>query len=195
MDSRNLDILRAAQAMFMRYGFGKTTIGDIATEAGVARQTVYNAFSSKVEILRAVVRMVGDETLVEVKKFWEPLASIDQKLTAFHDLAVLKWFEALRSAPDWADLLEGLHVASSEELSAVQRSWLAAIQEMLFQYPEVQKLPEGALDEIVEFFHSASMNAKYGADDIAHLRRRLATIKTATLLLIETQSVSSSCRM
>ena len=47
MDERHLDILKAAWAMFARYGFGKTTMSDIANEAGVARQTVYNAFSSK----------------------------------------------------------------------------------------------------------------------------------------------------
>ena len=63
-------ILNAATVMFARYGYAKTTIGDIVTEAGVARQTVYNSFSSKEEILRAVVQRSGDQMHNAVINAW-----------------------------------------------------------------------------------------------------------------------------
>ena len=57
MNSRTQNILEAAQIVFARYGVSKTTMSDIAREAGVARQTVYNAFATKNEVLREVVRL------------------------------------------------------------------------------------------------------------------------------------------
>ncbi|MEO1554752.1 MAG: helix-turn-helix domain-containing protein, partial [Pseudomonadota bacterium] len=67
MDAKTEHIVRAGWAMFARYGYAKTTMSDIATEAGVARQTVYNAFASKEDILRAVVRVAGEESLTSVQ--------------------------------------------------------------------------------------------------------------------------------
>ena len=40
-------ILEAAEACFARFGITKTTLGDVASEAGVARVTVYRQFADK----------------------------------------------------------------------------------------------------------------------------------------------------
>lgn len=44
-------IVRAARKCFERYGFAKTTMDDIAREAGISRPTIYNYFPGKAEIL------------------------------------------------------------------------------------------------------------------------------------------------
>ncbi len=56
-------ILAAATELFSRDGYLTTTMGDIAAEAGVAVQTLYLAYGSKVGILSAAhdVAIVGDE--------------------------------------------------------------------------------------------------------------------------------------
>jgi AcrR family transcriptional regulator len=45
-------ILRAAGALFVERGYGRTTIADIAGAAGVAPETVYAAFKNKPTLLR-----------------------------------------------------------------------------------------------------------------------------------------------
>jgi AcrR family transcriptional regulator len=47
-------IVEAARALFRSRGYGATTLQSIATEAGVAVQTVYAVYSSKVGLLRAL---------------------------------------------------------------------------------------------------------------------------------------------
>lgn len=177
-------IVAAAANMFARYGYAKTTIGDIATEAGVARQTVYNAFQGKEEILRAVVRKAGEDTFVAVIEAWSKASSIDEKLTAFHDLGPIKWYEAIRAAPDWADLMEGLHKAASEEMAAQDLQWRTALAEVLQADASNGGPNPSSRHDLVDFFYSTSMNAKYGSSDVAQLRSRLATIRAATLALI-----------
>lgn len=48
-------MLSAARTLFVTKGYGQTTIGAIATEAGVAVQTVYAAFGSKGAMLIALL--------------------------------------------------------------------------------------------------------------------------------------------
>jgi AcrR family transcriptional regulator len=56
-------VLAAAQRLFVGKGYTATTMADIAAEAGVAMQSVYNAGTSKADLLQRVVEVVvaGDE--------------------------------------------------------------------------------------------------------------------------------------
>ena len=185
MSEKNHKIVTAAANMFARYGYSKTTMGDIATEAGVARQTVYNAFPGKEEILRAVARQAGEDTFAAVMEIWSKAGSIEEKLTAFHEIGPIKWYEAIRAAPDWADLIDGLHKAASEEIAAQDIKWRAALSEVLQVPASKDAAHQSDNYDIVDFFYSTSMNAKHGAVNVGHLRSRLATIKAATLTLIK----------
>ena len=56
-------VLAAAQRMFLAQGYAATTVGDIATAAGVSVETVYKAFGNKPGLIKAVVdvAIVGDD--------------------------------------------------------------------------------------------------------------------------------------
>jgi hypothetical protein len=48
--------------------------------------------------------------------------------------------------------------------------------------PDTEPLIE--YEDLVDFFHAGSLNAKYGAEDVEHLRRRLKSILVATTKLL-----------
>lgn len=54
-DERQEQILRAAAAVIIRQGYDKTTMSDIADEAGVSRGTVYLYFKGKEELFDALL--------------------------------------------------------------------------------------------------------------------------------------------
>lgn len=58
-----LKVVEAAQHLFVAKGYVATTMDDIAREAGVARQTVYQAGSSKAELMHRVIDLAvaGDD--------------------------------------------------------------------------------------------------------------------------------------
>jgi AcrR family transcriptional regulator len=62
------EILAAAQRLFERAGYAATTVPAIAAEAGVALKTVYLAFGTKANLLRALwdQRLAGDEAATPV---------------------------------------------------------------------------------------------------------------------------------
>ncbi|MBV9120340.1 MAG: TetR/AcrR family transcriptional regulator [Chloroflexi bacterium] len=60
---REQEILKAAQDVFFEKGFERTSIDDIAERVGIGKGTVYLHFTSKEEILLAIMR-VGAEGIV-----------------------------------------------------------------------------------------------------------------------------------
>ncbi len=69
-------ILGAAHGLFVTHGHGRTTIADIAAEAGVAPETVYAAFKNKPALLYRAwdVAVGGDDRDVPVLERPEPRA-------------------------------------------------------------------------------------------------------------------------
>jgi AcrR family transcriptional regulator len=61
-------IREAAEGLFLANGYVATSMTQIATAAGVSRPTVFNAFGSKVGLLKEVadVRLAGDDAPVEL---------------------------------------------------------------------------------------------------------------------------------
>lgn len=173
-------IVIAAQSMFARYGYGKTTMADIAAEAQIARQTVYNAFPNKEAVLRAVVRHTAQETLRAVQALWVKTPDLEKNLKDFHLLGPVAWFDAVRASPDWATLIEGMNNAACEEMEQMDRAWRAALIALIEQRGATFSIP---INDVVDFFYSASLHAKRGVQTREALKKRLETIRAATLAM------------
>ncbi len=61
-------IIDAAKKLMQQYGLSKTTMEDIAREAGKGKSTLYHYFKSKEEIFDAVINLEMDELFHSVKK-------------------------------------------------------------------------------------------------------------------------------
>ena len=178
-------ILAAATKMFARYGFAKTTINDIVAEAGVARQTLYNTFASKEDILRGVVKLSGDQIYAHVLDAWKELNDLNEKLAAYHETFVIALYQTIQSSPDWNELVEGIYAAAADEMANQDVLWRAALMDIFKDAKSSDLVPQIEYEDLVDFFHAGSLNAKYGVEDVEHLRRRLNSILVATSKLLE----------
>ena len=75
-----LRIIRAARELFVTKGYGRTTLVEIAREAGVAVETVYAAFGTKATLLRQTwdVDFRGDEEDIPLFDRAEMQAILDE---------------------------------------------------------------------------------------------------------------------
>ena len=73
-------ILLAAEACYLRLGVGKTTMDDIAREAGVSRPTVYRHYANRDELILGVLLSRARNLLDRARLFIDTRGRIDDKL-------------------------------------------------------------------------------------------------------------------
>ena len=52
-------ILTSAEELFLKYGYSKSTMDEIASEAGVSKKTLYTCFLTKEELMRELILKMG----------------------------------------------------------------------------------------------------------------------------------------
>lgn len=187
MNERTKSILEAAQTVFAKYGVAKTTMSDIAQAAGVARQTVYNAFATKNDILREALRVEIENTISMVSDAWQRCDTLGARIQVFHDLGPLRWYEAIQSYPDLAELYEGLHVVAADELARGKTAWEQLFREMFEAHGIACKDPSISTAALADFMYYSAKNAKYEADGMDGLKQRLYMSKVALLQMTDQQ--------
>src|SRR5262245_49992634 len=66
-DARQRNLLNASLGVFLRYGFRKTSMEEVARAAQISRQGLYLHFKTKEDLFRATVRHFLVSTLAEVR--------------------------------------------------------------------------------------------------------------------------------
>ena len=181
MSDRNTRIIEAAGRLFSRYGVSKTTMNDIAREAGVARQTLYNAYPSKDEILRGAVQSHLRKTLDEIVEAWMRVDGLDAKLQLFFDLGPLAWYDQVKSSPEMEELVDGIHSVAKAEMEHFEAQWIRAFQREL----EVAGVLAEDRSALADFVYSSATNAKYSAGSRDILVKRLELLRKAVVRLVQ----------
>ena len=120
-------IREAADALFLEHGYLATSMDDIATRAGVSRQTVFSAFGSKASLLKEAfdVRLAGDDEPLTVAERPEAQRVLEQTepsalLRAQADFFIVT---TMRVLPLWPAMVAGAATdpACNEVLEALDR--------------------------------------------------------------------------
>jgi len=180
MSERDKSILEAAYRVFTRFGIAKTTMADVAQEAGVARQTVYNAYQNKEDLLRAVTRKGILATEESTLAAWAEPLSFEEKLDRFFELVPLAWYDLEQASPQVAELFDGIHRIAGAEIEEAATRWRGHFTALLESHFDGQSIDIPAL---ADFIYSTAKNAKYGAQTRAEVEARLAMLKAGVLAL------------
>jgi AcrR family transcriptional regulator len=115
-------IVGAASRLFLEHGYHATSIGRIASEAGVAVQTIYNAVGSKRDLLSQVLDLAaaGERSPVPVPQFMRDQAEREPDPRRVIAQLVEFWRGALpRTAPVFRMIREA--AAVDPEIAALER--------------------------------------------------------------------------
>jgi AcrR family transcriptional regulator len=131
----NKRILLAARSLFVTQGFQKTSMEDIARDAGVSRLTVYRYFGTKKELLRTLFmyaagifkcmnESIGDD---EMKN---PLAFVNifqRELSKLGDTSLLGRFDELRRV--YPDIFEEYGAIRKTALDGVFDKFISVLKQ------------------------------------------------------------------
>jgi len=82
-DEKKGQLLNAARTVVARFGYRKTTLEDIAAEAGVSRATLYYYFPNKEEVFRALIVHEIERFQSVLLEAVDPDAPADERLMSF----------------------------------------------------------------------------------------------------------------
>ena len=178
-------IVAAAIQCFVRYGARKTSMADIASAAGVSRQTLYDSFDGKDGLIRAAIRFVTDQSLQKVREGVAGLSDFADQLDVYFQHTVIESFELLQTAADMEDLMAGHNAAGKEEIEASHQRHEALMTELLMPYAAPLKSLGLSPEAQAHYLIVVIMNLKYSAQTRADLDGLLATLKTGTLAVLK----------
>ena len=99
-------ILTAARSVFLRYGYKRVNMNDIAEAAGVSRPALYVLFKNKEEIFIGVYLQWVDETVAAIKNEMEKLEAPEQKLMCAFELWTVRPFELVMQSVEAKELID-----------------------------------------------------------------------------------------
>lgn len=105
---RNHDprIIEAATSVFLRYGFRKTTMGDLAQAAGLSRPALYLRYCNKEQVFEAVLGTVASRILGEIRAGLSHHGTALEKLRFAFDRWAVQPFRMMQGSPEAKDLMD-----------------------------------------------------------------------------------------
>ena len=120
LNTKQLGVVQAATDVFLRYGFARTTMADIAQAAGMSRPALYLVFPSKDDVFSAVVHTMSHQALSELRTALSAMPTVSEKLL----FACTNWgsrgYDLVRRYPDSKDILDLSFAAVREVYSDFQ---------------------------------------------------------------------------
>lgn len=130
-DSR---IIQAATSVFLRYGFRRTTMADLADAAGLSRPALYLRFCNKEKIFEAVLKDFAARTLEDIRAGLPDAGTPQARLRFAFECWAVRPFTMMKDSPDAKDLTncclgfaETVKAQSHAEFEAILAEILAAL--------------------------------------------------------------------
>jgi len=178
-------IIDAATRCFVRFGARKTSMNDIASDAGVSRQTIYDLFGGKDELICAAIRKITDHNLAEVRRLAGAHETLGEKLNVYFAQTIVKSFEMIATAGDPEDLITGHNKAGKAEIARSHARHEELVAEFLTPYENALKTAGLTAMSQAHFLVTVAMGFKYGAADRTDLDQLLRDLKINCLALLD----------
>ncbi len=131
---RRSRILDGARAAFMRYGFERSSMADIASGAGVSRTALYHYFPGKEDVLQAVVDELHARSLKAATEALERSEALDAALIGLIDVKFGRTLDLVTASPHGVELVDAGHRLTGPTIRDADESFHALVVKALEHY-------------------------------------------------------------
>ena len=165
MTETELNIVEAAIRTFVRYGARKAAMADIAEEAGVSRQTLYDVFGNKDELIIASIRHITEQNLGRVEERLGDVASLADQLDIYFAETIVKSYELLQTSGDAEDLISGHNEAGRGEIARSHERHEKLVTRLLAPHATNIQAAGQTHRQLAHFVVTTVMSFKYSANN------------------------------
>lgn len=173
--------LEASIRVFIRFGSKKTTMSDIAEEAGLARQTVHAAFGSKANLVEELVRFMSRRDTEALNARFPLCKTLGEKLDAYIEIAVFDIYDLFQQAKDPLELVFGNRAMSEGALREVNLARIELIENMLSAHMDNGKDHNLSVRELAVHITSLADRLKLSTADRPQIAEQAKILKKVVL--------------
>jgi TetR/AcrR family transcriptional regulator, regulator of autoinduction and epiphytic fitness len=178
--ARRAVILDAALRVFGQYGFRRTSMDDIAREAGIGKGTIYLSFASKEEVFQALAQRLAQQMLAGAEAASRRPGTTADRLAAMHAAWFGIYADTIRRSPHAADLLDAKHQLSADLTADTARRYKRLVRDVLAEAAATGELhlePAGLTpDTAAELLIASARGLESSTSSPAAYRRHLTTL-------------------
>lgn len=174
--SKQHEILNAAQEQFLRYGFRRVTMRDIAEGAKMSRPALYLLFPNKEVIFKEVFSRFVSDALDEIEQNLDRYQGIAEKLAFATDVWTVRPYDMLYGTPEGRELAECSYDFVSDIVEDSYRRFNRLIENIFVEHKDALKSFGLNPAECAEVFAMTLRGIKAGAVDTQHLRQLIANL-------------------
>lgn len=178
-------VIQAAQEVFLRYGFRRVTMADIAEAAHMSRPALYLVFPSKEEILTAVVSRVFAVMLDEIRQSINRDVTVEEKLRLAFDIWCVRPFEIYQRSPDAKDLYESSFQFATEVTTQAFSRFEALVADIIEPLLGRQAKVNLSSGQIAHLLSAAVLGFKSVAKSTPQLRELIGGLINVVLASLE----------
>lgn len=174
-------IISAAKQVFLKYGYGRVTMNDLAHAAGISRPALYLVFSKKEEIFRAVVRRMAGEVSDDVKRGLGGVKSPLDKLKFVCEVWMVRPFDWMNESPEAKEVFESSHDFAQDAVAEAMSLFESDLREALDLFPK-GALPKGISHKNAAHLLAAAIGGiKKTCKSSAELREKIHDLIAMTI--------------
>ena len=160
-------------------------MAEIASAAGMARQTVYNSFENKEDLIFAALLHYAGQSKADIERDCATITELDLRLDVLYKHLADIPFEAMQRLPHLDEILAIGDSLSSDRKIQIRDTYISAIQHVLLPF-EKQLLEQGITPaQLYDLMKAMLTQIKRDASDPDHLRRLFEPIRTLLLNALE----------
>ncbi len=137
---RRSRILGGARAAFLRFGFERASMADIAAGAGVSRTALYHYFPGKEEVLRAVVDELHAGSLGAAAEALEKNQTLDAALTGLLEAKFGRTLAVITESPHGVELVDATHRLTGPATRAADEAFHALVVKAFVRHGRVEEV-------------------------------------------------------
>jgi AcrR family transcriptional regulator len=180
-DAKREAVLAAARQVFMRYGYRRVTMGDIADAAKMSRPALYLVIPSKEEIFTAVLSQTFAEMLGKIRQDIGSFHTAREKLNFAFEIWFVGPCELIQKSPDAKDLLESGYEFSAEVVTNAFADFESILTDILEPLVRSQSTLRLSAVELSKLLTNSVMGQKRSANGPSELRHRAADLISIVL--------------
>lgn len=169
MDAKSEKILSVAFDLFMRHGFKKVTMSDIAEAADMSRPTLYASFPNKEAVFAGLGQRQCGRADDEISARLPKARTLEAKLRVVLDVIIVEPASSIMSSPHGLELLANAGAYAPEQTNEVYRRLERQLVAVLA--PAIGKKAAMPASDLAHIITMASRGLKASSTTPEELRR------------------------